>query len=170
MPKIKRADLIWAAGLFDGEGCISLSQRSPQRFNGAINYNYTVILKVTMCHRPTVERLHRMFGAGTIHRQRVQKSHYSRPWIWFCNRTNAEFVLRQIRPWLFTKASEADLAMEFFALPLMEKGGRWGSRPVSRELEAKRRRLFIQLRDCKSRNVSAKRRVRSEGQISRQEI
>ena len=166
MPKIKKEDLIWAAGLFDGEGCISLSKRTPQRLNKAVSYNYALILKVAMCHKDTVMRLHRMFGVGTLHNQRLQAAHLSRAWIWFCNRDDAEIVIHKLRPWLFTKARDAELALQFLSLPPMQKGGRWRSRPVSPELEAKRNRLFLKLRNCKSRNMSMARKERYENQVS----
>lgn len=164
MSRIKRSDLIWAAGLFDGEGCISLSKRSPQRINHAVSYSYVLIVKLAMCHRATIMRIYQMFGVGTLHGQQLQKMYLSKAWIWFCNREDAEIVIRKIRPWLFTKAKEADLALEFFSLPLMEKGGRWGSRPVTPQLEARRNRIYEKLRDCKSQNRSKRRKARQEAQ------
>lgn len=62
------------------------------------------------------------------------------------------------------EAKEADLALEFFSLPLMEKGGRWGSRPVTPQLEARRNRIYEKLRDCKSQNRSKRRKARQEAQ------
>jgi hypothetical protein len=135
--------------------------------NNAVSHNYVLIAKVTMCHESTVLRLHDIFGVGTVHKQRRQKKHFSRSWVWFCNRADAEFVILQMKPWLFTKASEADLAVEFFSLPLMEKGGRWGSRPVTPQLETKRHQLFVKLRNCKSRNAAIERRAKNENKISR---
>ena len=42
----RREQLAWLAGLIDGEGCISLTRRSPQRKNRCVSPSYRLVLKV----------------------------------------------------------------------------------------------------------------------------
>jgi hypothetical protein len=154
-----KSELIWAAGLIDGEGCISLTCRLPQRHNRAVSPNYRMILKVAMCHKATVRRLHKIFACGTVQPQRVQRPYFSTPWIWFCNAGATQQVLMQVRPWLFTKAHEADVALEFLALELATRGGAQGSVIVPAALAKRRARFHRQLRQLKTRNLARDRKL-----------
>jgi hypothetical protein len=107
-----------------------------------------------MCHEATMQRLKTILQTGTIHPQKRQKKYYSPSWVWFCNAWDTKRVIEQVRPWLFTKAEEADIALEFLSLPLAPRGGWRGSRQVTPELEAKRCEFHKRLRDLKSRNKS----------------
>jgi outer membrane protein assembly factor BamA len=51
---MKNTDIAWAAGLFEGEGCISLPS------------NHSVSLKLKMTDRDVVERLHALFPCPKI--------------------------------------------------------------------------------------------------------
>ena len=86
----RREQLAWLAGLIDGEGCISLTRRSPQRKHRCVSPSYRLILKVSMCHLATVRRCREITGLGSLHMQDVQKKHYSSAYTWFCNATDAD--------------------------------------------------------------------------------
>ena len=136
----------WAAGILDGEGCITMNRQRPGT-GGRINPSHRLFVKVTMGHRPTVDRLREIFGVGSVHVQRSARWNDAYSW-WVASR-QAGFVLRTVRPYLVTKAAEAELAMEFLALPSGTTGGRLGNAPLPPELIAERERLFVALRDAK---------------------
>lgn len=92
----RREQLAWLAGLIDGEGCISLTRRSPQRKHRCVSPSYRLILKVSMCHLATVRRCREITGLGSLHMQDVQKKHYSSAYTWFCNATDAELVIEAV--------------------------------------------------------------------------
>lgn len=143
------AEIAWAAGIVDGEGCITISRQKP----GArqVSVSYRLALKVTMGHRATVERLGELFRAGSIQVQYSTKGHND-AWSWWVANRQAIDVLSQLRPYLFTKAVEADLAFEWGRIPLSPRGsrpGRVGGQVVPPEILAERHRLFEALRDAK---------------------
>ena len=144
--------------MIDGEGCISISRRKPQTKNKAKSYNYVLMLKVSMCHRKTIEHLHQLFGVGSLHIQKTQYKHYTRPWIWFCNAEAAMTVLRAIQPHMVTKKAEALVAFEFAAIAPTPKGGKNGSQKVSPATERRRRELWHRMKMLKTRNQSARRK------------
>jgi hypothetical protein len=154
----RREQLAWLAGLIDGEGCISLTRRNPQPHNASISYNYRLILKVSMCHLPTVLRCRELTGVGTLHSQQKQHAHYSSAYVWFCNAGDAETVLEALLPWFVTKREEALTALDFLRLPLAKRGGNGGGDTVSEELEQRRSEYWEKLRNLKSSNRSADRK------------
>lgn len=150
----RREQLAWLAGLIDGEGCISLTRRSPQRKNRCVSPSYRLILKVSMCHLETVRRCREITGLGSLHMQDAQKQHYTSAFTWFCNATDAELVIEAVLPWLVTKREEALVALDFLRLPQAKRG----STGVDAELEQRRSEYWEKLRSLKSRNQSADRK------------
>lgn len=53
MARVKRREVAWAAGLFDGEGCVYFKNRKPSSCQ----------LRVGMTHEPTIARLVDIFSA-----------------------------------------------------------------------------------------------------------
>lgn len=129
------AEMGWAAGIIDGEGCIYI-RRYGARY-------YSLGLKVTMGHEPTIRRLRELFGVGSVVIVRSKKGHND-AWSWVCTTRQAERVLTVLRPLLFTKADEVDLAMEFLRLPVQP-----GTARVPPEIMAERQRLLEAIRDAK---------------------
>lgn len=160
--------IAWAAGVIDGEGCISLTRRSPQAHNGAINPNYRLVLKVTMCDSRTIRTLHRLFGRGTLQKQKQLHAYWSQPWIWFCNATDAEEVLKLIRPYSVTKKREVDTALEFLAKTDRSRAGK--ARSLTPSEIALRERYFIKLRDLKTSNQSKVKKKEHEAKIHREKV
>lgn len=103
-----------------------------------------------MCHAATVERVARILGSGTAHRQKIYGKN-SRAWVWIAQSRKGVAALKLIRPFLVTKAREADVALEFGRLPLALVGGSGGNKPVSRSLLARRERLYWKIRKLKPR-------------------
>lgn len=108
--------LAYAAGLFDGEGSITI-QRS--------NNTFSLVVRVTSTDRPIVDFLLLHFG-GWIGVQTPNKNVKNcRPcWFWGIQSKAASLFLARIAPFLVIKKSQADLAAEFQA--------RIGARGVNR--------------------------------------
>lgn len=146
----KKTDVAWAAGILDGEGCISIIRTPPSRSARCRSNRYTFQLKVTMGHKPTVQRLVDLFG-GTVqdHQPRTERQNASHSWI--AGARIGERALKMMRPYLITKAKEADVGLAFMDLPLAPRGGRWGGKPVPDGLQKKRTELYWRLRRLKPR-------------------
>lgn len=139
--------IAWAAGIFDGEGCITINCQQPGS-GGRINPSYRLYLKVTMGHRATVDCLCDLFSVGTVTIQHSNAGHNDAYTWWVASRQAIE-VIKLMRPYLVTKADEADLALEWSQLPLANRGGRGGGQPLPASLLAERHRLFELMRDAK---------------------
>lgn len=90
----KHSEVAWAAGLFEGEGCIYLAgdkRRDPP-------YLYPG-LQLTMNDRDVVERFHRIIGVGSICTSR--RSGRKDMWRWQCsNRPGFDHCMKLFEPYL----------------------------------------------------------------------
>jgi hypothetical protein len=131
------AELAWAAGIMDGEGCITIQRNSRMR-----SVQHRLAVKITMTHRPTIDRLKEIFSAGSIAvggADGMRKT-YS---LWITQKP-AGHVLEALLPFLVTKADEAVLALKFLELPRATPGTRLPS-----EWIADRERYYQALRTAK---------------------
>lgn len=138
----------WAAGIIDGEGCITITKQQPGS-GGRVNPSHRLYVKVSMGHLPTVERLREIFGRGAITTWRSKSPRENDAYCWWVAARDAQAVLDAVRPHLVTKAEEADIGLEFLALPRFLTGGKGGNRPLAPETVAQREALFVRLRDAK---------------------
>jgi len=102
--------LPWAAGLFDGEGCIHLAKSKPSATNVTV---YSIRMTVKMVHKPTIDRLHCYFKVGKVHRVKPGKNNARVLWQWLCCGKEAGAVLAQLAPFLFVKLPEAIVTLEY---------------------------------------------------------
>lgn len=111
-------DIIWAAGLIDGEGCISIckQQTTPGR------YSYSLRVQVCMVHKPTIEKLHNLFG-GYLRVLRRKTKRNRTVWMWLVADNKARVCLEAIRPYSVSKLDEVKLAIAFESRT-KHKGGR----------------------------------------------
>lgn len=144
MNTIELAELAWSAGVIDGEGCIHIRYTDACYYPGSRNPQHTLYLKVTMTHEATVRRLHGLFGVGSVQVQRPAKgggTNLSVAFSWLCTSLKAAEVLKIVRPYLFTKAEEAAVALEFAALPRSTGG----SNLIPGDVLRRRHELYTEL-------------------------
>lgn len=86
-------EIAWAAGLFEGEGCISTTDT-----------RVGIRLQVVMCDRDVVERFYRLVGVGTfnqVQRQPSWPAHHRDKWKWYCGSyQETRELLNLLVPWL----------------------------------------------------------------------
>lgn len=146
-----KTDIAWAAGIIDGEGCILIRRTEPKRKQ--VNPTYTCMVTVNMCDVKTVKRLRQLLGVGVVYAlsnhapNSITGRRASPQSRWRCVCRDAEKVLKILRPYIFTKAREADIALSFLALPIASQGG---GRRVSKKLLAKRESHYWRLRKAKT--------------------
>lgn len=148
---MKDTDIAWAAGIIDGEGCIYIGRQQGGTF-GRVNVSHRMYVKVTMCHRPTLEALRAIFGMGSVHHQDKATERRNDSYSWWVGARQAEQLLLWVRPYLVTKAIEADIALEFMALPSGLTGGAHGNSLLPAELIERRESLYWRLREAKPVN------------------
>lgn len=67
-------EIAWAAGLFEGEGCISFLTRSEGR----------PILNLTSADKDVVSQFHAVVGCGTITSRPPAREGWKPTWRWYC--------------------------------------------------------------------------------------
>jgi hypothetical protein len=135
----------YAAGLFDGEGCIYIAARRHGR--------YVLRVTVSMTNRANVEWLATVFGGKAVWRH--PPSHVASgnlpQWRWELNSARAGRFLAMTRPWLQTKARAADIGLELQSRMSVGGNGRGGLPPgelAAREALRMRLRLVNGARLC----------------------
>lgn len=88
------------AGLFDGEGCVHIS-----------NQHYSLSVIITMCHKPTIELLNSSFP-GCMRMRKPKNNRTRIAWCWSVQSDKALKFLKQIEPYVITKKEEVLLAIE----------------------------------------------------------
>lgn len=116
-----KEDIIWFAGLFDGEGCISIERHRPRAKSGERSMKYRLKVRVNMAHIDTMERIHKTFGGSLGIRKRYSKRREANQGCWSITSDKAIDLLKVLYPYLFTKKLDADLAMEFGELLKLQK-------------------------------------------------
>jgi len=101
-------DLAWAAGLFEGEGCIALSR--PAATRPQVQWN----LVLASTDLDVLERLQTVVGMGQISgpRDRGHKLH----WVWCVSRReHVRLLLEAMLPWLGSRRrARAEECLAFF--------------------------------------------------------
>jgi len=92
----------WAAGIIEGEGSI-ICTKIKSRPN-----SYRVCITVTMSDLDIVERLHSIFGVGTITTRKPQKENYKELYVWAVqNLEGCMSVGQKISPFLGKRRKES---------------------------------------------------------------
>lgn len=132
--------LAWLAGLMDGEGCFGLyASRTNKRWNEGTMYKPQVYLR--MVHRPTIDFAHSIIGGIERYEFPPSKQKRCRPtWgISVGSTIRVVELLSAIRPWLVTKAEEADVLIDACKRMIAGENGealRWHERRL-KELKAR---------------------------------
>jgi hypothetical protein len=105
-----QAELGWAAGCVDGEGCISIRREAVSRSGRP---QYALYLAVGNTDPRMPRKLHAMFGGSLVHKNARQKQRPLFEWRVFA--TRAGKVLEVLRPYMVIKGEQADVAIAFAA-------------------------------------------------------
>lgn len=108
----------WAAGVFDGEGCVHIARVAPRTDQQRVRF--ALRLKVSMAHEATVRRIHALFGLGSFHEQ--HRAGYRDCWTWVVQSRQAGVVVERLLPYSITKHSELLIARAFLATPRGKDG------------------------------------------------
>lgn len=150
---MKKTDLAYLAGLFDGEGCIHIARnKRPDCPKGV---QYQLVAKVSMaseylCH------LYQMSFGGRVHRDKKYKDYHKQMWTWVVASREAQSFLSTISPYLIEKKAQAILGLKFQATkaPTKAAKGRRGFLPQSDEIKAVEEAQFLLMKNLKRPEVS----------------
>jgi|SRR5215471_9828522 len=126
--------VVWAAGFFDGEGCINIAVYKTR--------NVTLRVIVTNTCRGAVDRLAALFP-GAVRRFTVRPNQRQPVWEWSCSGAHAAAFCEAVLPYSVVKAPQHRLALEFFRQPWRRQTWGRGGRSVYRTQEQIDRDLEI---------------------------
>ena len=126
-------DLAWAAGIFDGEGCLRIYR---SRHGNSRRWSYGADLRVRMTGAVVIHRLREIFGVGAI-RSIDRTQNHLLIWEWRVGARDVLKVLPFVRPYLVLKAREADLLIEMANRPRINT--RWFTPEVVEQLDRNER-------------------------------
>ena len=98
------SDLAYCAGLFDGEGCVTLSKDGDT--------NYRLRLKVTSTDYAVLTWLQEHFG-GSINLSRKESEYNKEAWDWICRTEDQVVFLFGILPYTIIKRAQIIEALNY---------------------------------------------------------
>ena len=106
-------NIAWAAGLFEGEGCIGTHKRKRVRSDDYLSSS----LDLTMTCHDVVERFHDVVGCGSVRRRASRKREWKPSFSWYVHAArDVERVLGLCLPFLGRKKTrEAERAFTICA-------------------------------------------------------
>jgi hypothetical protein len=142
--------ICWAAGFFDGEGCINLSKQTGKntRKDGRVWMSYG--LGVSICQKDPrpLETFHTLFG-GHFYPYLVKGQTY---WRWHCWSHGALHVLETLMPFMVLKTERAEVAIDFQkSMTAWNKD--YGRRGYPDWVREKLEEFFIQMRTFNKRGI-----------------
>lgn len=139
---IAERNIIWAAGVIDGEGCILL-----KKVKGGKNDLHTLDLEVSMTDYHAVKKLHEIFGIGSFRpsRRKKKQANHRQAWRWVCTSNDAMEVIELVLPYLIVKREQAELATKFSEL----KKKHPGRKGLSQEEVNIREEMFLKMKELK---------------------
>lgn len=98
------AETAWLAGLFDGEGHISIDTRLNRTTRG-------VKIQITNTNRELLEKAQDVVGTGYITTRYHDNPRHKPTYDWHTTGRNAKLLLQTMLPWLIAKRTQAQSAL-----------------------------------------------------------
>lgn len=109
-----RLNIAYAAGIFDGEGCImiNMGKRKNRPATSKASPRYCIRASVSNTDYLLLQRFKDTFN-GSIQTPKRLQAHHAQGWTWYVTSKQAEIFLMRIRPYLLVKYRQVALALEF---------------------------------------------------------
>lgn len=145
------ATLSYIAGLFDGEGSVSINATGPRKNDGAVNVSHRLVVNISNNDEAIMFWLRTEMG-GLVHSS-LSRLSTKRNYRWIAQGKNARIFLAAIHPYVRIKRERVGLALEFLHLTLNRETrhkDRIGATPLqAQEVEAREamRQRMLRLND-----------------------
>ena len=132
--------IIWLAGFFDGEGCISmyLALWKPDKLRSKGRGRYVMQISIINTALDVLQLTHEIYG-GKLYRH--SKGRWARK---LCGRDLQRRFLNDLSPSMRIKARQAQLAFDYLDTVLDDK--KHGYHPISDESQAIRKHCFEEMK------------------------
>ena len=102
--------LAYAAGIIDGEGCITITKNKATQKGAVASHYHSLRIEVSMCDKKVIDFFYENFGGARTAKARPNHKPYYK---WAITSAAAEEFLKTIYPYLVGKIDQADLAFAF---------------------------------------------------------
>lgn len=102
--------LAYAAGIIDGEGCISITKNRAIQKGAVASHYHALRIEVSVCDKKVIDFFYENFGGARTAKARPNHKPYYK---WAITSAAAEKFLKTIYPYLVGKIDQADLAFAF---------------------------------------------------------
>ena len=102
---------IYFAGLFDGEGCVTIDKALKSR--GAVNAVYRITVQLAMVDIRPLNALLEIYGVGGVYKASFGRLALAQAYRWCAASKSGAIFLRRIRPYTRVKSEEIDIALAF---------------------------------------------------------
>lgn len=140
----EREEIVYLAGFFDGEGCVSVFKQGPKLVVAAV---------VTGTHEDSIVRFQRAFGGYVMRTKPNTRLNYKAQYQWRAQGTCALDAISAMLPFLTVKHPQAEVALRWpTAERTRDAAGVFVAHP---EMWAERRALRDTLRQMNKRGIAA---------------
>jgi len=153
--KLVDKDAIYIAGLFDGEGCISIVKDNIKikKDDSYRTPTYTLHSNINMTNKKIIEWLSFKVGGKYYFRQKPILKNWKPTYCWhLCGEDTVSFI-KQIYPYLKIKHLQAKIAFSFAKTIDTQIGGI--RKRVSLETNAKRKQLYSKMSHFNRRGIKS---------------
>ena len=107
----------YLAGLFDGEGCVTFSNKPVLRKGKKRAYPYwNIRLEVNMTHEETINKIHEMFKCGTVRPRSIGPIQNLPQWRWRCSHRDALHCAKRMLPFSITKKEKLESIVKHYEI------------------------------------------------------
>ena len=108
---MNREKIAYIAGMFDGEGSISIMKVLPR--NGRVNIEYKTVVSISNTFEPVIIWIKEKLNSGYISRTVNKKYPQHKPnYRWMASYQQAYVFLKMVLPYLIIKQAQAELAIK----------------------------------------------------------
>lgn len=127
---IPKTVLAYLAGLFDGEGSISIGNRSP---------SFSLRIRITNTNLEVLEWVTELYG-GNIRRKNRVRPHHKACWEWILRDRKAAQALTQFYPFMIVKKPQAQLVVGCWKT-VLARSGRYWTKELRQQVSAVKKQL-----------------------------
>lgn len=109
---MSRLDYAYCAGLFDGEGCVSIVNDKSAGWN-----SWRLMIQMNSTSVASLNKMIGMFGGRYIEHKRTPNNNLTPRFVayhWALNGSKAYEALKKMKPFLIEKKAQSDIAIKFF--------------------------------------------------------
>ena len=142
MKKTNKEDLIYIAGLFDGDGCVEVVKL---KVNDRISIRHWLRTHISNTNKTILLYFKKKFGGKLYNNQTAKKSHHTLCWNWTLTTNQALNFLEKVYPYLRIKRDVAKLGIKF-----QKNMKRFRFKKISQKELKRRENIFIKIKEIHS--------------------